>query len=133
MRPHHPPAQGHGFRLQSAGRRCLLPHRISRISERTETTESTGVGHSVNSESFDFNNSSVLLVDDEPGMRTALRANFLRHGWQVETADGVRAAASAMERREFDLIVTDVRMRDGDGFEVMSLVRKDSPRTAVIL
>jgi DNA-binding NtrC family response regulator len=87
----------------------------------------------VNSESFDFNNSSVLLVDDEPGMRTALRANFLRHGWQVETADGVRAATSAMERREFDLVVTDVRMRDGDGFEVMEMVRKDSPRTAVIL
>jgi len=76
---------------------------------------------------------SVLVVDDEPGMRTALQANFLRHGWTVQTASGIRDAANAVERATFDLVVSDVRMRDGDGFEVMSLVRKDSPSTAVIL
>ena len=78
-------------------------------------------------------NSSVLVVDDEPGMRTALQANFLRHGWSVETASGVRDAARAMERANFDLVVTDIRMRDGDGFEVMSSVQKKSPKTSVIL
>jgi DNA-binding NtrC family response regulator len=78
-------------------------------------------------------NSSVLVVDDEPGMRTALRANFLRHGWRVETASGVRDAARAVELTSFDLVVTDVRMRDGDGFEVMCSVLKNSPTTAVIL
>jgi DNA-binding NtrC family response regulator len=82
---------------------------------------------------FDRNNRSVLIVDDEPGMRTALQANFLRHGWNVKTANGVREAASAVGRTEFDLVVSDIRMRDGDGFEVMNLVRKDSPLTAVIL
>jgi CheY-like chemotaxis protein len=41
--------------------------------------------------------SSVLVVDDEPGIRTALRANFLRHGWQVETASGVREAIRILE------------------------------------
>lgn len=83
--------------------------------------------------SHQFGNSSVLLVDDEPGMRTALKANFLRHGWQVETADGVRDATRILARKEFDLVITDVRMRDGDGFEVMEQVRKESPDTAVIL
>lgn len=80
-----------------------------------------------------FHNSSVLLVDDEPAMRTALRANFLRHGWQVEIAEGVQAAARLIEHREFDLVITDVRMKDGDGFEVMNLVRQVAPQTAVIL
>ena len=78
-------------------------------------------------------NSSVLVVDDEPGMRTALRANFLRYGWRVETASGVRDAERACELTSFDLVVTDVRMRDGDGFEVMCKVQKNSPTTAVIL
>jgi len=78
-------------------------------------------------------NSSVLVVDDESGMRTALQANFLRYGWRVETASGVREAARALELSSFDLVVSDVRMRDGDGFEVMCSVRKSSPTTAVIL
>ena len=76
---------------------------------------------------------SVMVVDDEPGIRTALRANFLRHGWQVETASCVRAAISSLEGREFDLVVTDIRMPDGTGLEVMRSARRSSPGTAVIL
>jgi DNA-binding NtrC family response regulator len=77
--------------------------------------------------------SSVLVVDDEPGMRTALRANFTRQGWHVETASGVQEAAQAIGLTSFDLVVTDIRMGDGDGFEVMCSVLKSSPTTAVIL
>src|SRR5450432_1777740 len=76
---------------------------------------------------------SVMVVDDEPGIRTALRANFLRHGWRVETASGVREAIRNFEGKEFDLVVTDIRMPDGSGMEVMRSVRESSPGTAVIL
>jgi DNA-binding NtrC family response regulator len=77
--------------------------------------------------------SSVMVVDDEPGIRTALRANFLRHGWRVETASGVREAIRTLQLREFDLVVTDMRMPDGSGMEVMHAARASSPSTAVIL
>jgi DNA-binding NtrC family response regulator len=77
--------------------------------------------------------STVLVVDDEPGIRTALRANFLRHGWQVETASGVREATRNLEGREFDLVVSDVRMPDGTGLDVMRSVSQLSPGSAVIL
>jgi DNA-binding NtrC family response regulator len=87
----------------------------------------------MNSISSENSNSSVLVVDDEPGMRTALRANFLRHGWRVETAAGVREAARASELTSFDLVVSDIHMGDGDGFEVLCSVQKNSPTTAVIL
>jgi DNA-binding NtrC family response regulator len=76
---------------------------------------------------------SVMVVDDEPGIRTALRANFLRHGWRVETASCVREAVRNVEDRDFDLIVTDMRMPDGTGMEVMRAARKASPDVAVIL
>jgi len=76
---------------------------------------------------------SVMVVDDEPGIRTALRANFLRHGWRVETASCVREAIETFEDREFNLVVTDMRMPDGTGLEVMRAARKSSPATAVIL
>lgn len=74
-----------------------------------------------------------MVVDDEPGIRTALRANFLRHGWRVETASGVREAIRNLQGREFDLVVTDMRMPDGSGMEVMRAARSSSPSTAVIL
>ena len=76
---------------------------------------------------------SVMVVDDEPGIRTALRANFLRHGWRVETASCVREAIRNVEGHEFDLVVTDMRMPDGTGMEVMRAARKAFPETAVIL
>ncbi len=70
---------------------------------------------------------SVLIADDEPGIRLALRANFLREGWQVETATGVREALACLRRSTFDLVLCDVRMCDGDGFEVMQAVRQPAP------
>jgi len=77
--------------------------------------------------------STVLVVDDEPGIRTALRANFIRHGWQVETASCVREATRSLEGREFDLVVSDIRMPDGTGMDVMRSVSKLSPGSAVIM
>ena len=76
---------------------------------------------------------TVLVVDDEPGVRMALQANFQRRGWNVETACGAREAIRKFEKTWFPLVVTDVRMPDGDGIEVMHSVRNASPSTAVIL
>src|SRR5580692_1732120 len=76
---------------------------------------------------------SVMVVDDEPGIRTALRANFLRHGWRVETASCVREAVRSVESRDFDLVITDIRMPDGTGMEVMRAVRRAAPGAAIIL
>jgi len=76
---------------------------------------------------------SVMVVDDEPGIRTALRANFLRHGWRVEAASGAREAMRYLQSRSFDLVITDMRMPDGSGMEVMRAARNASSATAVIL
>jgi two-component system response regulator AtoC len=52
----------------------------------------------------------VLVVDDDSGMRAALEARFLRHGWQVETASGAAEALEKFRRGLHPLIVTDIRM-----------------------
>jgi len=75
----------------------------------------------------------VLVVDDDPGMRSALESSFLRHGWRVESAAGAAEAALRFRRRPHRLVVTDIRMPDGDGFALMRQVRRWEPRTAVIL
>ncbi len=74
----------------------------------------------------------VLVVDDEAPMRAALEANFLRDGWKVTTAAGVSEAVSKFRSAPCPLVITDMRMPDGDGLRVMQSVREIAPETAVV-
>ncbi len=74
----------------------------------------------------------VLVVDDEAAMRAALEANFRRGGWKVITAAGASEALFRFRQNPCPLVVTDMRMPDGDGLHVMQGVRALNPRTAVI-
>jgi DNA-binding NtrC family response regulator len=75
---------------------------------------------------------AVLVVDDEAAMRTALEASFRRNGWNVTTASGAGEALAKFRSTPCPLVVTDVRMPDGDGLQVMQGVREMAPETAVI-
>jgi DNA-binding NtrC family response regulator len=74
----------------------------------------------------------VLVVDDEPAMLTALQASFSRKGWKVETASGTHEALERFRSWPCPLVITDMRMPDGDGLKVMSGIRTLAPETAVI-
>jgi DNA-binding NtrC family response regulator len=76
---------------------------------------------------------SVLVVDDEAAMRAALEANFVRQGWRVQTAARKVEALALFRSAPCPLVVTDMRMPDGDGLEVVRGVRAISPQTAVVL
>jgi DNA-binding NtrC family response regulator len=76
--------------------------------------------------------SQVLVVDDEAAMRAALEANFRRSGWKVLTASGVGDALAKFRSAPCGLVVTDMRMPDGDGLAVMRGVRELAPETAFI-
>ena len=75
---------------------------------------------------------SVLIIDDEPGLRLALRTNFVREGWRVDVVSGVREALAMFAQSCFDLILCDVRMSDGDGFEVLQAVRASAKNSAFL-
>lgn len=62
---------------------------------------------------------SVLLVEDEPGIRTALTECFQREGWLVTAASGVREAEYRLGQGHFDLLVSDVRLPDGTGGDLL--------------
>jgi DNA-binding NtrC family response regulator len=74
----------------------------------------------------------VLVVDDEAPMRAALEANLLRDGWSVMTAAGVGEAMEKFRMAPCPLVITDMRMPDGDGLRVMQGVREIAPGTAVV-
>lgn len=76
---------------------------------------------------------SVLVVDDEVAMRAALEANFRRQGWRVRAAGGKTEALAMFKAEPCPLVITDMRMPDGDGIGVMHGVRALGPQTKVIL
>lgn len=75
----------------------------------------------------------VLVVDDELGMRLALEASFRRDGWRVRSASGKNEALAEFRSTPCSLVVTDMRMGDGTGLEVIRGVRALRPETAIIV
>jgi DNA-binding NtrC family response regulator len=76
---------------------------------------------------------SLLLVDDDRHVLHSM-ADWLREiGFRVDTAAGVTDAKTALDRRGFDLILVDVRLPDGDGFDVLAHSRQKHPDTPVVL
>jgi len=61
----------------------------------------------------------VLLADDEPAMRRRVKALLDDLGCEVTEAEDGRAAIEALAAGSFDLIVTDLRMPEADGLEVL--------------
>jgi two-component system KDP operon response regulator KdpE len=72
-------------------------------------------------------------VDDEPSMIRTLGTNLRGHGFQVETAETAGDALSSYERRQPDLVVLDLNLPDGDGFEVVRRIREHSGTPIIVL
>jgi DNA-binding NtrC family response regulator len=75
----------------------------------------------------------ILIVDDEPSARTTLAILLRKRGHRAVQAEGVRAAAKVLAECAFDLVVTDLRMPDGDGLEVLRSAKAHCPEVVVIL
>ncbi len=76
---------------------------------------------------------SVLVIDDEPAIRWALRAHLRQDGWRVETASTVAEALELTRRANYSFVISDVRLPDGDGLQVMESVKRTSAATPVLL
>jgi DNA-binding NtrC family response regulator len=75
----------------------------------------------------------LLVVDDEASARSTLALLLRKRGHRVAEADGVTTAAKRLAEEVFDLVVTDLRMPDGDGLDVLRATKAHAPATEVIL
>ena len=76
---------------------------------------------------------AILLVDDEEPLRATLALLLRQVGHEVVHADGAAAAAEALGSAAFDLVITDLRMPEGDGLEVVRRTRATRPDAEVIV
>ncbi|MBW2708952.1 MAG: response regulator [Deltaproteobacteria bacterium] len=75
----------------------------------------------------------VLLLDDEPIVGKRLKPALAKIGCNVEVFEDPKKALERIDQKEFDIVVTDIRMDDVDGLQVLEHVRQSSERTKVIM
>lgn len=75
----------------------------------------------------------LLILDDEPMVGQRLRPALVKEGYRVEVYTAPKEAVARLETKDFDIVVTDIRMEELDGLQVLESVLKRSPRTKVIM
>ena len=77
--------------------------------------------------------STILVIDDEKSMRDFLAIMLKKEGYQVQLAENGKTALTAISRNVFDVIISDIRLPDIDGLELLKHCKKVSPDTDFIL
>ena len=77
--------------------------------------------------------SSVLVVDDEPDLLTLYELTLLREGLEVETASSVAQAREVLRSRVFRAVISDMRLPDGTGLDLLQWLEKSGRPEKVIV
>jgi two-component system NtrC family response regulator len=75
----------------------------------------------------------ILVVDDDRAVRSALKVNLAKAGYEVRLVSSAEEATEALAEREVDLVVTDVKMPGRGGMALLEDLREHRPETRVVL
>ncbi|MES2942260.1 MAG: sigma-54 dependent transcriptional regulator, partial [Pseudomonadota bacterium] len=76
----------------------------------------------------------ILVIDDEPDLRTLYELTLLREGYRVEAAGDLAQARQLLQETRFDAVITDMRLPDGLGLELLrEMVTKQRPERCVVI
>jgi DNA-binding NtrC family response regulator len=79
------------------------------------------------------NKVQVLILDDEPIVGKRLAPALAKLGCEVESFEDPKKALERLGEKTFDIVVTDIRMEEIDGIEILEKVKERSDRTKVIM
>jgi signal transduction histidine kinase len=75
----------------------------------------------------------LLVVDDEESLRITTAAIFEKEGYIVDTASSGDEAIALLDNADYDLVLTDLHMEDGDGLSVLNQIRRHAPLTISVV
>ena len=76
----------------------------------------------------------VLVVDDEPDLRTLYELTLLREGYRVQAAASLAEAWQQLQAHRFDAVITDMRLPDGLGLELLNrMLEQQRPERCVVM
>ncbi|MBI5639879.1 MAG: response regulator [Nitrospirae bacterium] len=76
---------------------------------------------------------SILIIDDEGIVRTSCSRALSPEGYEVKTAQNGIEGLKMLETERFDLVLTDLKMPDMDGIEVLGKIKEKWPGTEVVI
>ena len=76
---------------------------------------------------------TVLVVDDEAQYRAEIGRALVQDGHQVDEVSSGNSALARLKEKRYDLLVTDLMMDEGTGFEVLEWVRENAPGLPVVV
>ena len=77
--------------------------------------------------------SSILIIDDEQEIRESLQELLAAEGYAVDSAPNAEAGLKKVEERLYDLVLLDINLPGRSGLDVLKLIKRESPDTAVIM
>ncbi|OQX92731.1 MAG: hypothetical protein B6D58_01470 [candidate division Zixibacteria bacterium 4484_95] len=75
----------------------------------------------------------IMIVDDEAIMRNLLLKILEQEGYHVTLVSSAKEAIEKLNNERFDLLLSDVKMPDMDGFQLLKKVKKEWPQIAIIM
>ena len=75
----------------------------------------------------------IMAIDDENIVGKMLESSFGQDGYIVETFLDAKPALERLREEKFDVVITDLKMKDIDGMEVLNAIKKESPEIKVIM
>ncbi|PIQ87023.1 MAG: DNA-binding response regulator [Candidatus Omnitrophica bacterium CG11_big_fil_rev_8_21_14_0_20_45_26] len=75
----------------------------------------------------------ILVVDDERLIRWSLKKDLSQEGYEVLTAESAAETFDLLEEHIFDIVLLDIRLPDGNGKDVLRVIRRREPETSVIM
>jgi DNA-binding NtrC family response regulator len=75
----------------------------------------------------------ILVIDDEAIVRTSCSRSLSPEGYEVKLSQNGADAMKMLEEESFDLVLTDLKMPDIDGIEVLKMIKQRWPQTEVIV
>lgn len=76
----------------------------------------------------------ILVLDDEPDLRTLYELTLLREGHRVHSAANLAEARECLQQQRFDLVITDMRLPDGQGLSLLrELAEENRPERAIVI
>lgn len=67
----------------------------------------------------------ILVIDDEPDLRSVYELALIREGYEVETAGSVAEGKALLDGNNYDVVITDMRLPDGLGLEIVKLIGEE--------
>jgi len=76
---------------------------------------------------------NILVIDDDKIILDSLCEFLSLEGFQTNGAESIKSALAELEKQSYSLVITDVNLPDGDGLELLEIIKQEHPQTVAIV